>query len=260
MDNERMCRAEENDEGSFGWSFVGEIDEEQLVDINGMGEDIDDYWAKGWLSGFIEFRRFNVDGYGDRSYKVYPTRYRLKDFNLSKSQRRLLRKNQTLRTIIRPLRVTEEKSKLYRLYYERRHNQPNSREIGNVYDYIKHYPAELMELCVFNEKKLIACSIFQVGNDAMYSDLAVWDLDEKRYGLGIMTVLLEMQYGRKLGLSYYYLGHYYRKNLNYQYKSRFSGLELYDWENERWIDYHDEAAETLLSQKLISCEDDEDEL
>lgn len=259
MDNEQTSKEKESDEGSSGWSFVGEIEEYEHIDINGNGEDIDDYWAKGWLSGFVEFRRFNVDSYADRAYKVYPTRYRLKDFRLSKSQRRLLKKNQSLHRIIRPLRITEGKSNLYRLYYEKRHNQPNARDVGNVYDYIRYYPASLMELCIFNEKKLIAYSIFQVGNDAISSDLAVWDLDEKRNGLGIMTVLLEMEYGRKLGLSYYYLGHYFRKNPNYQYKTRFSGLELYDWENERWIDYQDEAAEILLSQKLISCSVDEDE-
>lgn len=258
MDNEQIHHnAQEDDEGGTAWSYVGEIDEEIYVDIRGSGETIDDYWAKGWLSGFINFRRFNVDGYKDRAYKVFPTRYRLNNFRLSKSQRRLLRKNSSLRSIIRPLRITEGKSKLYSIYQEKRHNNPDNKALGNVYDYIKHYPSDLMELCVFDEKKLIACSIFQIGNEAIYSDVAFWDLDEPRYGLGILTVLLEMQYGRKLNLDYYYLGHYFRKNPNYQYKTRFAGLELYDWDNDCWIDYTDETAEPLLSQKLVPEKDDD---
>ena len=261
MDNEQArhnANEHDDDEGGTAWSYIGEIDEEEYVDINGNGENVDDYWAKGWLSGFIDFRRFNVDGYKDRAYEVFPTRYRLKDFKLSKSQRKLLKKTRSLHTIIRPLRITEAKSKLYLTYQEKRHHNTKNKALGKVYDYIKNYPTNLLELCVFNEKKLIACSIFQIGNEAMYSDVAFWDLEERRYGLGILTVLLEMKYGQNLNLKYYYLGHYFRKNPNYHYKTRFAALELYDWDNDHWIDYADEAAESLLRQKLVPEKDDDE--
>lgn len=254
-DDEQERLAENEDEGSLGWAFVGEIDEEEHIDIGDTGESVDVYWAKGWLSEFRSFRRFNTDGYGNRTYKVFPTRYRLKDLKLSKSLRRLLKKNQSLNTFIRPLRITEAKERLYSLYQEKRHDNPNTKSLAKTYDYIKYHQSDLMELCIFDDQKLIACSIFQVGTNAICSDLAFWDLDKMQYGLGIMTVLLEMQYGQSLNLRYYYLGHYFRKHPNYQYKTRFSGLELYDWDNNRWIDYKDEAIEALLSQKLVRDRD-----
>jgi leucyl-tRNA---protein transferase len=211
------------------------LEDEKSVDINDTGENIDDYWAEGWHSGFCIFHRSNFDIYKGRYRKAFPTRYRLWNFVFTKSLRRILKKNQDLKTVIRPLRITPEKSKLHDYYYFLRHHEPPRKSLLETYDYIVYYPSKLMELCVFKENKLIACSIFEVGNYAMVSNIAFWDLNESARSLGILTILLEVQYALRHGIYWYYLGFYYRQNPNYQYKTRFRGLEIYDWDNERMM-------------------------
>jgi arginine-tRNA-protein transferase len=226
------------------------LEEEISVDIRNNGENIDDYWAQAWHTGFCDFRRSNFDVYKGRYRKIFPTRYRLKDFVFTKSLRRVLKKNRDLRTVIRPLRITPEKSALHAYYHYLRHGETPRKSLLEVYDYTVYYPSKLTELCVFKKDKLVACSIFEVGNRAMVSNSAFWDLNESARSLGTFTILLEVEYARQHGIELYYLGHYYRQNPNYQYKTRFHGLELYDWDNGRWIDFKNPEVAEMLKQKL----------
>lgn len=226
------------------------IDDEDMIDLYDDGKLIEEYWEKGWISGFCDFRRYNFDAFDDKYRKVFPTRYRLKDFKFTKSLRRLLKKNSDLKTIIRPLRITPEKSALYDAYHKERHDNETNGSLLRSYNYIKHFPTDLKEVCIFKDRKLVACSIFEIGNYAAYGRSACWDLNEKSRGLGILTVLLEVQYAMKLELEHYYLGHLCVHNPNYHYKTRFGGLELYEWESDRWIDFKDPKTKELLKQKL----------
>lgn len=225
------------------------IDEEMDVDLGENDDIIEDYWEKGWNSGFTEFTRYNYDAYDDKYIKIFPTRYKLSEFAFTKSLRRVFNKNKDLKTIVRPLRITDAKEKLYAEYQKLRHNN-TPRTLSKTYDYIKYYPTYLTELCVFKDDRLIACTIFEVGNYSMVSKLCFWDLDESRRGLGILTVLLEIKYALSKNLEYYYLGQYFKQDPNYQYKTRFGGLQLLNWESFKWVDFKDPLAKEMLDQKL----------
>lgn len=226
------------------------IEDEIYVDLRDKGELIEDYWEKGWNTRYTGFTRSNFDVYNDRYYKTFPTRYRLKDFNFTKSLRRVLARNADLKTIIRPLRITEAKEKLYFEYNLLRHKKPPGSTLSKSYEYIKYYASSLTELCVFKQDKLVACSIFEIGNTAMVSNMCFWNLNEARRGLGTFTILTEIKYALSKKLDYYYMGFYYKQNPNYQYKTRFSGLELYDWDSHKWVDFKQPNARELLDQKL----------
>ena len=225
------------------------IDEEMYVDLHHEGEPIEDYWEKGWNTGFTDFTRYNFDVYNEKYIKTFPTRYKLSEFTLTKSLRRVFNKNKDLKSIVRPLRITDAKEKLYAEYQKLRHNN-TPRTLSKSYEYIKYYPSYLTELCVFKDGRLIACTIFEVGNDSMVGKLCFWDLSESRRGLGILTVLLEIKYALSKNLKYYYLGQYFKQDPNYQYKTRFGGLELLNWETFSWVDFKDPFAKEMLDQKL----------
>ena len=232
------------------WLYTKVLEETTNVELNETGEIIEDYWEKGWISDFCFFRRYNFDSFEDRYWKVFPTRYRLRDFKFTKSLHRILRKNSDLKTTIRPLRITPEKTDLHDKYYILRHGKAPESPLSESYKYIKHYPSELTELSIFKDKKLVACSIFEIGDYAVYSNTAFWDLSEKSRSLGMLTILLEVQYALKRKIRHYYLGYFYPHNPNYHYKARFGGLELYDWDNARWVDFKDPNIKELLKQKL----------
>ena len=226
-------------------------EDEDSIDLNDTGELVEAYWEKGWISDFVHFRRNNFDSYKGTYYKAFPTRYKLPDFKLTKSMRRILKKNEDLKTVIRPLRITPAKSNLHDLYYFLRFGEQPRKSLLEDYKYIVYYPTKLMELCIFKENKLIACSIFEVGNFSTYSNTVFWDLTEKSRSLGTLTILLEIQYAIEQKMFYYYMGHFYPQNPNYHYKTRFGGLELYDWERDCWVSFnYRPRIKEMLKQKL----------
>lgn len=209
--------------------------------------NVDAFWEKGWCHVESEFFRDDSDRYNGRYWRSFRTRYRLKDFVLSKSLRRVLNKNKDLKFIIRPLCITPRKSALYEKHYTRYGEKPYQ-TLAQKYYCPGNYPTKDMELCILKNRRLVACSFFEVSEKAIQSNSAIWDLNEPKRSLGILTVLLEMQYAIRKKKDFYYLGHYLKQNPNYQYKLRFPGLEFYDWDNDCWVDKKDSGA--LLDQKL----------
>jgi arginyl-tRNA--protein-N-Asp/Glu arginylyltransferase len=227
-------------------------DQTHHIELRDTGEIVEEYWDRGWTSGYYEFFRSNYESYKGNYYKAFPTRYRLWEFKFTKSLRRVLNKNKDLKTVIRPLRITPEKSVLYDTYNYIRHGKPPEKALLDKYEYMTNDDSKKMELCVFKDNKLIACSFFEAGMYALYSNTAFWDLNEQARSLGTLTILLEIKYALSRNMKHYYLGHFYAQNPNYLYKARFSGFELFDWETEGWVNFknHRQQIKNMLIQKL----------
>lgn len=102
--------------------YIDSDEYEKICQSHRLDEDcdIDAYFANGWsLTLENEFWRDDSENFGNRLYRAFPTRYRLKDFVLTKSLRRVLNKNKDLSVKIRPLHVTPRKSALYEKHYIR---------------------------------------------------------------------------------------------------------------------------------------------
>lgn len=221
---------------------------------------VDDYLAKGWQTSDEGYRRFDSDVHNDREYRVFPTRYRLKDFKLTKSLRRVLNKNRDLKTTIRPFRPTEGKDDLYTAHLHSRFEKEKPRyTLRKAYEYLRLSWIQLMEVSIFKDDRLIACSVFEVSEKSVFGSRAFWDPNEKARSLGILTVLLEMQYALKSGKDFYYLGHFFEQSPVYRYKSRFPAFELWDWDNERWVDYKLEKERIVqMFNHRFKCLDDQE--
>ncbi len=256
-----MCCDENNllddyDSDCYEFDIIEEQDyEHEFYDL-----DVDDYWARAWVINDEGFYRSDCDVYNDREYRVYPTRYRLKDFVFSKSLRRVLNKNRDLTTVVREFRPTEGKDDLLTAHRQNRFQSESPRHsLRKSYEYLEYSDIGLMETCVFKGEKLIACSIFFVTERSVMSSIGFWDTTEISRSLGILTVLLEIQYALKNGKEFYYLGDLIRQDPNYQYKTRFPALELWDWDNECWADYKTERERiNVMFDYKFRCKDDLD--
>ena len=167
---------------------------------------------------------------------MLPLRICLKDFTISKSQRRVRRKNQDLQTVIRPIEITTEKEVLFQEHKRRfNHSVPDS-----VYDFLSRSPANLpceaLEVSVYQQGKLLAASFFDVGEKSVSAVYAMFDTGESSRSLGIFTMLSVISYASKNGKTFYYPGYSYQGNSFYDYKKRFSALEVFDWKGN-WKDF-----------------------
>lgn len=195
-------------------------------------QQLDALLADGWRHFGEHFFRYNIGIHENELRRVLPLRVRLANFEISKSQRRVLRKNQDLQTIFRSIEVTTEKEDLFERHKQRfNHAVPDS-----LYDFLSFEPAgvpcEALEVCVYEKNKLLATSFFDVGASSVSAVYAMFEPSEISRSLGIFTMLLTIDFASKTGKDFYYSGYSYEGNSFYDYKKRFSALEEFDWKGE----------------------------
>lgn len=235
----------------IGQIFVGRFDFVYFFMLNGLPrlineefytarvspQQLDALLADGWRHFGEHFFRYNVGFYRNELRRVLPLRLRLADFQTSKSQRRVLKRNQDLQIVFRPIEITPEKTDLFERHRRRfDHAVPDS-----LYDFLSFAPAEVpcaaLEVCVYGAKdKLLAASFFDVGGDSVSAVYAMFEPTETTRSLGIFTMLSTIDYATKNGKTFYYPGYAYEGNSFYDYKKRFAALEEFDWRGS-WKDY-----------------------
>jgi arginine-tRNA-protein transferase len=190
---------------------------------------MDDLWAEGWRHFgplFFRYRRWESGG---RWLTVTPLRLDLARFAPSRSQRRVLARNRDLRAEVRPTRIDSEKLEMFERHRLRfREEAPES-----LHNFLSHDPSRVpcrnVEVCVWAGPRLIAASFLDVGERATSAVYAMFEPDESRRSLGILTMLLAIDYTRREGRSHYYPGYATREPSVYDYKKNFAGLDYYDW-------------------------------
>jgi leucyl-tRNA---protein transferase len=197
--------------------------------------------ADGWRHFGIQFYRYSLGICKDEIRRVKPLRIRLTNFEFSKSQRRVLRKNADLRTEIRPIEITVETEDLF-------HRHKLRFEEGvplSIYEFLSREPSVMpckaKEVAVYRDDELIAVSYFDVGERSLSGIYAMFDPRESKSGLGIFTMLKEIEHALDTGREFYYQGYAYEGESFYDYKKRFSGLEYFDWRGE-WRTFNAENA------------------
>jgi arginyl-tRNA--protein-N-Asp/Glu arginylyltransferase len=190
--------------------------------------------AGGWRHFGTYFFRYNLGIYEGGIRRVKPLRIRLADFHLSKSQRRVLRRNADLYVSIGPFSVTPETHDLFERHKRRfKSGVPNS-----IYEFIardaESSPTELFQITVRNDGKLVAASFFDLAEHSVSAIYGCFDPDETARSLGIFTMLKVIEYATAVGFEFYYHGYAYEGSSFYDYKKRFNAVEQYDW-NGVWI-------------------------
>ena len=195
-------------------------------------EQLDALLASGWRHFGTHFFRYNLAFYQFDIRRVIPLRIRLADFAFSKSQRRVLRRNQDLETIVRPIEITTNSEFLFHRHKQRfNHGVPDS-----IYDFLSREPAvaptEANEVAVFHGGRLVAVSYFDVGASAVSGIYAMFEPTLNSRSLGIFTLLKEIEFAIGSGKRFYYLGYAYEGESFYDYKKRFRATEVFDWKGE----------------------------
>jgi arginine-tRNA-protein transferase len=183
----------------------------------------------GWRHFGTHFFRYNFALHEGVLCGVLPLRLRVDDTTLTKSQRRIWRRNSDLGTRIVPTRHCVEYDRLFALHRRRFTNDvPDS-----LRDFFSENPAEIPCLnATFEVRlggKLVAASFMDIGRESTSSVYGMFDPEHGRRSLGIHTLLLELAYARQLGKRFHYLGYAYTVPSVYDYKKQFLGVESYDW-------------------------------
>ncbi len=203
-------------------------------------ESLDWHLAKGWYRMGSTIFTTHFLFFKNRPYSALWIRLDLQDFTFSKSQRKLLKRNQQLFDVRIGTRVIDGE---HEELYDRYAGDFDGRLSPSIADSLEDYDGEVVfdtwETSVRERisGKLVACSYFDLGNTSAASILGIFDPKLKSFSLGYYTMLLEIQHCLHLGLRFYYPGYVVPDYHRFDYKLRLGPAEYFDLRTDNWLPY-----------------------
>jgi arginine-tRNA-protein transferase len=158
-----------------------------------------------------------------------PTRVRIDDFKLRRSQQRTLKLNQDLDIRKVQNNFKQEHFDLYLQYIQSRHDDsPMSQSTVNDYaEYILGTWAETQLLEFRLDSKLICVAVYDVLPQCLSAVYTFYDTAFEKRGLGTLAILQLIQRTKELQLPYLYLGYWIKACQKMSYKVNFKPIEGY---------------------------------
>lgn len=205
----------------FPCNYLPEQQERLLVAVDPRLHNSDSY---GWLMQ-QGFRRSGNEIYRpncDTCQACQSLRVLVKDFTPSKSQKRLLKRNQAFKVI-----VSEKIQASYYLLYEQ--------YINNIHKDGSMFPASKAQFQSFTSNNITEQSYIEIWHDETLISVAVTDKipdalsavytfyhpDYRKYGLGVFSILKQIDKTLELGHKYLYLGYQIDQCDKMNYKDRY---------------------------------------
>ena len=208
------------------WPLINEMGDAEVVSRARM----DQLWAEGWRHFGPRFFRYSLMWQEDQWKRVLNLRIPLQEWQPSKSQRRTLRQNEDLEVDFAPAEPGPEEEDLFQRHKIRfQDNVPNSLQdfLGKEPNGV---PVSCLQVSVRAEGKLVAASFLDLGLQSCSSIYGIFNPEEKTRRLGILTMLLEMNYARRAGMEYYYLGYACVEPSPYDYKKELKPAWAWNWQ------------------------------
>ena len=223
-------------------------------------EELDEYLYQGWyrLGQAIFTTQFLF--FESKVFNAIWIRLGLRDFQFSKSNRKILRTcSNAFEVHYQPLELTEEKELLYQKY---RSDFPGILAPSLKESLHEEFPYNIYdswEVTLRDQGNLIAYSVFDCGKASIASIIGVYDPDYRKYSLGMATLLFEIQYGAANGYEWFYPGYVVPGNPRFDYKLRSGSTESYDLYSRQWLPSDLVLSEILpferIEQKIMAFSD-----
>ena len=157
---------------------------------------MDQALAAGYFRNGAEYCSIHARYIGHRLASCVNLRLPIAGFAFKKRHRKLLKNNSLrFRIEVRPFVHNEEKEALWQRYKTTVHEWGQVSQLE--YHLLRGNPASgyrMHDLCVYDQGKLVAFSVFDQGISSLASLEAAYDPDYASYSLGFYTMLLEIQY------------------------------------------------------------------
>jgi leucyl-tRNA---protein transferase len=175
-----------------------------------------------------------------------PIRVVASEFNPTKSQKRVWRKNSDLDVRIGRPRFSGEKYKIYSDYLRIQHNRSQCDSASQIGESLYSSAVETLEFEYRLRGRLVAASIADLCSRSLSSVYVYFDPEFADRSLGTFSAIREIIFCREHEIPYYYLGFLVADCPSMSYKSKFKPHELLDSSLE-WV------RPTLGSQQSRQC-------
>jgi len=192
--------------------------------------DFDEFLSAGW-------RRFGLFFFRPACKlcsKCVPIRILCSDFEATKSQRRVLKKNCKTEVRLSPPLYRDEIYELYRKHSKIKFGQDSDLSRFKESFFTAAVPSAQSEYYI--DGKLIGVGFIDISQNSLSSVYYVYDPDYSSYSPGVFSILKEIEIVKELGIPYYNLGYWIKENTRMAYKGKFSPYQTYRWEDKTWHD------------------------
>jgi arginine-tRNA-protein transferase len=156
------------------------------------------------------------------------------DFTPTRSMLRVARRNSDLAVRIgRPL-PSAERFEMYQAYLDAQHDGAMVRTYEAFSEFLYDSPTDTYELCYVHGERVVSVSLVDLVPHGLSSVYVYFDPGFRSRSLGTFSVLWEIDYCKRQGLTHYYLGYFVADSGTMSYKSRFRPNEVLDGENS-WV-------------------------
>ncbi len=206
---------------------------------NYRGEDLDWLLENGFFRNSISMYRTDLLCFDANLETVINVRLPLADFKPKKRHRRIIKKaNERFTIEIKPFELNEEKDALYQLHKHRfkGYLQRSLFQYINGDEAIEPYDLfETYEVTIRDGERLIAFSMFDLGDCTLASIMGVFHDDYKQFSLGTFTMLQEAEFAKAEGFEYYYPGYILHESTLFDYKLKLSRDMEFRNEDNIWV-------------------------
>jgi arginyl-tRNA--protein-N-Asp/Glu arginylyltransferase len=155
------------------------------------------------------------------------------EFKASTGQRRVMRKNETIRAELHPLFVAREIVELYNRYqrfmHEHRGWALQSASAASFHDmFLSGATALGRQWLYFSGDKLVGVAIMDEVPNAVSLVYFFHDPEWRAQSPGVFSVLTQIEYARAKGYPHAYLGYWIKDCGSMNYKNRFTPYEILD--------------------------------
>jgi len=174
----------------------------------------------------------------------YSARIRVSDFKPSRSQRRILKRNDHLTREASTPWATEDQYQLFRTYLEARHSDGGMADMdifefaamieetpvrSRVVEYYRQGDTE------YGRKELSAVCLTDVLDDGLSMVYSFFEPTTQANSPGTFLILDHVEIARTAGLPYVYLGYWVPESKKMGYKANFTALEVFS--EGKWQDF-----------------------
>lgn len=151
----------------------------------------------------------------------------VQNYEFSKSQRRILRKNEETKIVIQRPQVTSKHLELFEKYHS---HMKNKRDWNHETTDPKHYYASFVlghgdfgyEVLYYIQDRLVGVDLIDILPHGISSIYFYYDPDFEKNSLGTYSMLRQIQMAKDSKREWIYLGYYVKGCQSLEYKSRYS--------------------------------------
>ncbi len=226
--------------------------------INSLnGEELDEYLERGWFRMGQTIFTTNFLKFSGLIYSVIWLRIDLLNFKPTKTQQKLQKLNANFKVEIKPsIALSPEHLILFNKYKNHVPFDAAPSLTHLLYDDKFSNVFDSYEVNIYDNQKLIACGIFDLGKDSSTGITCFYDPDYQKYSLGKFLMFLKIDFSKRQGMSYFYPGYFTPNYHIFDYKLDLAKpfLEFLDLSTNLWKPFEEYVYEEIplveMTQKL----------